>query len=119
MIAMLQVAPTPVPTTIFATIVQVVTLLIPVFMAYMAYKQKVQGDVSTEHTQQISEVKSLVNGSLGVQVQTGLTSAKALAVQNPTPENIALAENAQKAMDAHQAAQAAINASLTNQKSGS
>jgi membrane protein YqaA with SNARE-associated domain len=65
---------------------------------------------SDTHTAQLATIQeeqakttSLVNGSLGIQKQTLLTSAKALAVSDPTPVNAALAKSAQEDLDAHNA----------------
>lgn len=99
-----------------SNMVQIVTLIcgcvITCFTAWIAYKQSQARQVSDQHTTQIQEVKALVNGSLGQTLQTGLTAAKALVEANPAPANITLAEDAQKALDAHVATQAAINQSI-------
>jgi|ERR1700689_2917020 len=99
--------------------VQIVTLIVgaatTMFTAWIAYKQFLAKQVQDNTAKKVEEVHSLVNGSLGTQLQTGLTSAKALAVADPTDTNVALADNAQQAMDAHNAAQAVI---LKNDSNG-
>jgi hypothetical protein len=113
-----------------SSIVQIVALITgcvtACFTAWIAYQQIKAKQVSDGHTTQIEQVKGLVNGALGgtlsqaaSSAQTGLTAAKALAVVAPIPENIALAEAAQidatkarEALEAHNATQDAINASI-------
>jgi hypothetical protein len=79
-----------------------IILLTPLVLAYLAYKQAVT-------KAKMDDTHRLVNGSLGATLDTGLTSAMALAAAKPTEENLRKASVAQQAVDAHNQAQQIVD----------
>lgn len=67
---------------------------------------------SDEQKQTIDATHVLVNSGMGAQLRTGLTSAQALYASTKSPEHFQLLQEAQKALDDHNARQAAADASV-------
>jgi protoporphyrinogen oxidase len=88
---------------------KLVTFLTALLAAWLAWRQKKQ-----EAT--LTTVHELVNSRMGSELLISMVSARTLAIQAPTPENLALAKTAEEKYIEHQQKQAVVDAKTPNPK---